>query len=176
MNALKSHRELDDVPEQLALDSVAIGEQPLHLCRNIFGQRRLPAADFVGIALVIAPTEYQSLRLPLVRVWSMACSSLMSYPVSAPLPRSIIMSMRRKWLAVSMMSPTLTLSSLTPGVGFEDVARLIVGQAFAPDVVGVVAQVDLDSMANAAGALAGLFIPQDLQQRSWRFLIAATGF
>ena len=50
------------------------------------------------------------------------------------------------------------------------------GQAFAPDEVGVVAQVDLDSMANAAGALAGLFIPQDLQQRSWRFLIAATGF
>lgn len=119
MNALKSHRELDDVPEQLAIDSVAIGEQPLHLCQNIFGQRRLPAADFVGIALVIAPTEYQSLRLPLVRVWSMACSSLMSYPVSAPLPRSIIMSMRRKWLTVSMMSPALTLSSLTPGGWFR---------------------------------------------------------
>ena len=62
------------------------------------------------------------------------------------------------------------------GFGFEDVARLIVGQAFAPDVVRVVDQVDLDFMANAAGALAGLFIPQNLQQRSWRFLIAATGF
>ena len=37
MDALKSHRELDDVPEQLALDSVAIGEQPPHLCGTSSG-------------------------------------------------------------------------------------------------------------------------------------------
>ena len=50
------------------------------------------------------------------------------------------------------------------GVRLEDQSGLIMGQAAALDVVGVVGQVDLDFMINAAVELCRLLFPQNRQQ------------
>lgn len=50
-------------------------------------------------------------------------------------------------------------------VRFKDKARLVVGQSAALDVIGVIGQIDLNSMIDSAMKLCCLFCPQYVQQR-----------
>ena len=57
VNALKTHMKFDNVFKIFILDGIVISDQLLHSDRYIFRLNRFPAADFVGITLVITDGE-----------------------------------------------------------------------------------------------------------------------
>ena len=62
------------------------------------------------------------------------------------------------------------LVSYADGVGFEDVACLVVGQSTAFDMVGVVGEVNLGAVIDAATDLGLLLLTEPLQQRGFLLL------
>ena len=51
------------------------------------------------------------------------------------------------------------------GIGLEDIPGLIMGQAAALNMIGIVGQIDLHLVIDTAGHLGRFLFPQDLQQR-----------
>ena len=59
----------------------------------------------------------------------------------------------------------------TDGVGFIDIARLVMGQAAALHVIGVIGKVDLDFVVDSTFDVSGHFILQNIEQGTRRWLL-----
>ena len=159
VDALESVVEVQQIVEGLALLRIVIPQKPLHGCWDLLRGGGGPAAHLVGEALIIPHGE---------PVLAAVGGSVFQHGVELldqALAGGVVGCVDDQVDAAEMVRGLHHVVHAhgavhADGVRLKDQPGLIVGQAAALDVVGVVGQVDLDAVIQTALQPCGLFFPQ----------------
>ncbi len=165
MNAFEAHMKIQQFLKGLFLVRVVVNQQLLHGRGDLLGRRGLPAADLVGYPFVIAHGEPVQPRIA-GAVFQREMQFLDEFF------RQCVFCLRDDQVDALEMICRLDdivhvhrSAGRADGVGLKDVARLVMGQAAALDVVGIIGQIDLHLVINPAGGFRRLLRPQNIQKR-----------
>ncbi len=143
--------KVKQIVKGFARDSVVLGKQLLHLQADILGHSCVHATDLVGQFLVISNGK------PIKPGIGSSAFQNGVQLLDERLARSVIRIVDHHINALKMVGGLDHIVNFdrpvrcTDGVRLKDIARLIVGKATALNVVGVIGQVDLNFVINAAG-------------------------
>jgi len=171
--------EIDDVFERF-LGLVIVGlEQCLHSGVDLLGRASLPSAHFVGQALIVAHIEpvFAAIGGPglehSVKLFNQGLRQFILGMVNDVVDAAEVIGGLHDVIHVDGLAFALSLViGETNRVGFEDITCLVVGEFAALDVVGVVRQVNLRTVIDAAAHFA-LFLFSKSFQKGRGFLFAA---
>ena len=158
VDALKLHMKFKEILEGDGFLAVVVGKQPFHLGGHILRKGRLHAADFVGRLFVIAHGG------PVL--FGVACTGFkeqvqMLDPLLAQPQLRAVDDLVNTAEMIGRFDDIVHADALVgdaDGVGFKDIAGLVVGETAALDMVGIVGQFDLDFMINPAADLSAFFL------------------
>lgn len=165
VDALETLVQVENVVERLASPGVVLCQESLHLAVYLFGRRGLHAADLVGQTFVVAHGK------PLLA--AVRCTGLElrvqfldeGFGERLPGPVDDRVDAAEVVRGFEDIIHTQRFALDAHRVGLEDMARLVVGQPAAFDVIRVVGKVDLRAVVDAAFEAHGLLLAQHLQQR-----------
>ena len=170
VDGLKFLMEVDDVLQRLLLLGIVGCEEGLHTGVNFLRRAGGFASYLIGEFLVVAHVEP---RLPAVRRAGLEDTMQLLYkgfrefffrPVDDEIDATEVVGGFHDVVHVD------ALVRDADGVGFKDIACLLMGQATALDMVGVVGKVNLGPVIDAATDLSLLLLTESLQQRRCFYL------
>lgn len=165
VDALETLVQVEDVVECLVAPGVVLRKESLHLTVHLLGRRSLHAAHLVGQTFVVAHGE--PLLAAVRRAGLELCVQFLDEGFGERLPGPVDNRVDAAEVVRGFENVihAQRLAFDAHRVGLEDVARLVVGQPAALDVVRVVGEVYLRAMVDAALETHRLLFSQHLQQR-----------
>lgn len=165
VDALETLVQVENVVECFVPPGVVLRQESLHLTVYLFGRSGLHAAHLVGQMLVVAYGE--PLLAAVRRAGLELCMQFLDEGfgerLRGPVDDRVDAAEVVRGFEDVIHPQRLALDAHR--VGLEDVARLVVGQPAALDVVRVVGKVDLRAVVDAALETHRLLFAQYLQQR-----------
>ena len=165
VDAFETLVQVENVVERLVSPGVVLRKESLHLTVHLLGRRSLHAADLVGQTLVVAHGE--PLLAAVRRAGLELCVQFLDEGFGerffGPVDNRVDAAEVVRGFENVIHAQRLALDAHR--VGLEDMARLVVGQPAALDVVRVVGEVDLRAVVDAAFETHRLLLAQHLQQR-----------
>lgn len=165
VDAFETLVQVENVVECLVPPGVVLRKESLHLTVHLFGRRGLHAAHLVGQAFVVAHGE--PLLAAVRRTGLELCMQFLDEGFGERLrgPVDDRVDAAKVVRCFENIVHTQRLALDAHRVGLEDVARLVVGQPAAFDVVRVIGEVYLRAVINAALETHRFLLAQHLQQR-----------
>ena len=156
MDGFEPLMKVDDVFKGMLLGHIVFFKQVFHLAVNVGRGCRLHASHFIRQSLVISHSEpvFSGVGCAGLEHEVQLLDECLGQPGGGLLDNTVYTAE-----VVSRLDDVIHLDGLignTDGVGFKDVARLVMGQSASLNVVGVVSEVDLDAVIDATWHPAGL--------------------
>lgn len=165
VDALETLVQIENVVECLVPPGVVLRKESLHLTVHLLGRRSLHAAHLVGQTFVVAHGE--PLLAAVRRAGLELCVQFLDEGFGerffGPVDNRVDAAKVVRGFENVIHAQRLAFDAHR--VGLEDVARLVVGQPAAFDVIRVVGEVDLRAVVDAALETHLLLLAQHLQQR-----------
>ena len=164
VDALKPHMERKDIFKCHRFLAVILIEQPFHLRRHFLGQGRFPSADLIRQLFIIAdgkpifPCIARSGFQDKMQVLDEFLAELRFCALDDLVNTAEVIGGFD-----DIVHPHAFLGN-ADGVGFKNKARLIMGQAAALHVIGVIGELHLHLMINSAVGLTALFLFKNIRQ------------
>lgn len=164
VDALETLVQIENVVECLVPPGVVLRKESLHLTVHLLGRRGLHAADLVGQTLVVAHGKplLAAVRCTGLELRVQFLDEGLGERLPGPVDNRVDAAEVVRGFENVIHPQRLALDAHR--VGLEDMARLVVGQPAALDVVRVVGEVDLRTVVDAALETHRLLLAQHLQQ------------
>ena len=150
MNLLEAYVEVKNIVERLLLLAIVFAKERLHLAMHLIGRTGFHTTHLIGQTLVVANGKPILSAIRCARLEQLM--NLLDHILGKSLLCMIDDEINTAEVVYSFKD-IIHVNSVrgdTDGVGFIDITRLVVRQFAALDVVGVIGQVYLYAMINAA--------------------------